>query len=496
MTDRIEPIEHLHAIVLAGGSGARFWPLSRELNPKQMLTIFGGVSLITQAIERVQDLLADECLHVLTGERLLDELRNHLTSQESLADVAIDFLAEPTPRNTAPAVALAAAHLLTIDPDALMLVLPSDHLLKADQVWTDTLLVAADLARAGHLVTIGLEPDRPETGYGYIHAGDAIPGYTRGSSAGHMVSEFVEKPNEATAREFLATGGYLWNSGMLMASAASVIQELRAAGAANSTPDSASGDEIADAVLSIAAGGPANWGTSTSRERFASLPAIPFDKAVLEVSDRVAVVPARLEWSDVGSLAALEKLDTPDEAGNVIVGNVIDLDSQNTIAYSADRLVATLGLKDLIVVDTADATLVADRSRTQDVRRIVDALKASGAREVVENRESLRPWGSWTLLLKADGFQIKSIDVRPGHRLSLQSHIHRSEHWIVVEGHATVELDGDTIELDANESTYVPSGCKHRLANTADVPLRVIEVATGAYLGEDDIVRYQDDWNR
>ncbi|MDA3937131.1 MAG: mannose-1-phosphate guanylyltransferase/mannose-6-phosphate isomerase [Actinomycetota bacterium] len=496
MIDQEEPIQDLHAIILAGGSGARFWPLSRELSPKQMLSIFGGVSLITQAVRRIRPLLKDSCLHVLTNEALRDELRNHLTAQEELVGLDMEFLAEPTPRNTAPAIALAAAYLVAQDPDALMIVLPSDHLLQDGDVWRDTIALASDLARDGRLVTVGLSPDRPETGYGYIHAGDAIDGFERGASRGHSVVEFVEKPDYATAERFLAQGCYLWNSGMLVARASVILDELVAAGAAAATPDSENGAQIARVARELAAAGPASWNTDAARNAFASLPAVPFDKAVLEVSARVAVVPAQLEWSDVGSLLALADLDAPDERGNVLVGNITDIDSHDVIAYSADRLVATLGLKDLIVVDTADATLIADRSRAQDVRGIVDALKASGNPEVVSSRESLRPWGSWTLHMKAPGFQIKSIVVRPGHRLSLQSHTQRSEHWVVVEGTAIVERDGVAMTVAANESAYIPIGCRHRLSNTSDESLRVIEVAVGDYLGEDDIVRYEDDWGR
>lgn len=479
-------IPHLHAVVLAGGSGTRFWPLSRELAPKQFVSIFGGVSLITQAVLRVSEMTADGGIHVLTNEHLLDELRNHLKSQRGIEGIAIDYLAEPTPRNTAAAIALAAAYLLRTDPDAVMIVLPSDHLLEDGERWARTMRVAAGLADEGLLVTLGLTPSYPETGYGYIRMGAELPEHAEDGVVGHEVAAFIEKPDRATAETFLATGEYLWNSGMLVARADAVIGELEAAGAG----------DIARTAREIAARPSTSWTTDDARAAFAALPSIPFDKAALEISKHVAVVPADLEWSDVGSLLALQAVTKSDERGNTLSGNVVDVDSRDTIVYSADRLVATLGLKDTIVVDTADATLVASKDRAQDVRLIVDALRVLGAREIVESRSSLRPWGSWTMLVKGEGFQVKTIDVLPGHRLSLQSHSHRSEHWIVVEGTARVTIDNAAFDVSANESKYIPLGAVHRLENPGIEPLRIVEVAVGDYLGEDDIVRYEDDWSR
>jgi len=490
------PIPHLHAVILAGGSGTRFWPLSRELSPKQFVSIFGGVSLITRAVQRVATLVEPGGLHVLTNARLADELRNHLKAQPELDGTRIEYLAEPSPRNTAPAIALAAAYLLARDPEALMVVLPSDHLLENGERWERTMRVAAALAASGRLVTIGLAPDRPETGYGYIRAGAAIPGIAEGDVVGHEVERFVEKPDRATAERFLSDGGYLWNSGMLVARAAVVLAELERAGELAETAESAGGRALAEAARATAALPPEMWTAPAQRARFEALPAVPFDKAALEVSPVVAVVPADLAWSDVGSLLALEAVAPADERGNVLSGNVVDIESRDTIVYSADRLVATLGLSGLMVVDTADATLVAPKERAQDVRLIVDALKAAGAREVAESRSSLRPWGSWTLHLKGPGFQVKTIEVLPRCRLSLQSHTRRSEHWVVVEGAAEVERDGETITLGPNESAYIAAGMRHRLTNAGDTPLKIVEVATGEYLGEDDITRYEDDWAR
>jgi len=393
-------------------------------------------------------------------------------------------------------MALAAAYLAHRDPSAIMIALPSDHLLSDGEQWQRTVRLACEAAEGGALVTVGLKPTAPETGYGYIRSGRELPGLADGDIRVHTVAQFVEKPDPETAREYLADGRYLWNSGMLVACATTVLSQLRSVGRRQVTPESSHGEQIAETAEWLAQLPPEKWHDPEAIERFGALPAVQFDKAVLEISERVAVVPTELDWSDVGSLLSLACLEQPDERGNVLVGNVQDVDSSGVIAYSADRLVATLGLHDVVVVDTADATLVADKNRTQDVRAVVERLREAGAPELIANRESLRPWGSWTSLLKGDAYHIKSIVVRPGQRLSLQSHENRSEHWVVISGTAEVERDGEMFTVQANESAFIPSGSKHRLSNPGDEPLRVIEVAVGDYLEEDDIVRYDDDWGR
>lgn len=487
------PRERVHALVLSGGSGTRFWPLSRDLNPKQMLKVFGEESLVAQAIERARS-LAGGGVHLLTNEALRDELRDHLASAPWRDEV--DILAEPAPRNTAPAVALGAAYVRSLDPEAVMLVLPSDHLVEDGDEWEAVMREATHLAADGCLVTVGLAPTRAETGYGYIKTGAPVAAHEECEVTARRVERFVEKPDAATAEAYVAEGSYLWNSGMLVARAADVLDELARAGALAATPDSAEGATIAAAAETVASMPTAEWVSDAARESFSSLPPVPFDKVVLEVSDRVVVVPAAFAWSDVGSLLAVEALALPDERGNVLVGRTADVDSHDSLVYSTDRLVATLGLEGALVVDTADATLVTTKDRAQDVRLVVDALREAGAREVVAPRTAMRPWGHWTLLLRGEGFQIKSILVHPGSRLSLQTHARRSEHWVVVRGRARVTIGEQTMDVERNRSVHVPVGERHRLQNPGAEPLEVIEVAVGDYLEEDDIVRFDDDWGR
>ena len=475
------------AVILAGGFGQRFWPLSRELSPKQLLSIFGTESLIAQAVHRVLPYVGPGPggVRIVTGERLFDELRNHLDAQEDTRLRKVTYLVEPMPRNTAPAIALAAASLLAEDAEAVMIVLPSDHVLDDSPGWADALGCARAMAADGLLVTIGIRPDCSETAFGYIRGGQSIPEYDRGTAHPLHASEFVEKPDASRAAAYVAEGSYFWNAGIFVMRAAAVLDELRSA--------SPQGREIADT---------AQWVVShpdegeEARRRFGSLPSLSIDHAVMEGSERVAVIPADLGWSDVGSLLALGDLADADRNGTVRSGRGVDIDTTDSIVYSTDRLVATLGLKDTIVVDTSDATLVLAKDRAQDVRKVVDALKAGGADEVVQPRVSLRPWGSWTTLLVSPGYQIKLLEIKQGCKPSLQRHRHRSEHWIVVAGTAVVTREHETIEVHVNESVYIPVGVAHRIENCGKVPLKVIEVQVGEYLGEDDIVRLADDWDR
>jgi len=476
----------IYAVILAGGSGQRFWPLSRELSPKQMLTLFGTESLIAQAIHRVDDVA--DAVYIVTNERLFDELRNHLSSHPDKHLRQVRYLQEPLPKNTAPAIAFGAATLERVDPDAVMIVLPSDHVLETDTLWRDCLQSAVKLARAGYLATIGIAPTRPDTGYGYIQAGEPLSEYAVGEVLPRQASRFVEKPELGLAEQFVASGEYNWNAGIFVMRASQVLEELEA------HTDTAPIAETARWLAAAQASGEVD--ADEARERFGALPGISIDHAVMERSSHVAVIPAPLKWSDVGSLLSIGEIGEPDELGTVRVGRGVDIDSRDSIVYSTDRLVATLGVEDLIVIDTADATLVLPKERAQDVRVVVEALKAIGAEEVAQPKVSLRPWGSWTSLLKGPNFQIKLLEIQPGQKPSLQKHRHRSEHWIVVAGTALVTRDDEQVEVHVNESAYIPVGAVHRIENCGMVPLKVIEVQVGEYLLDDDIVRIEDDWDR
>ncbi|PKQ29165.1 MAG: mannose-1-phosphate guanylyltransferase/mannose-6-phosphate isomerase [Actinobacteria bacterium HGW-Actinobacteria-10] len=478
-----------YAVILAGGSGQRFWPLSRELSPKQLLSMFGQESLIAQAVHRIAPFVDDDGVYIVTNERLFDELRNHLTAQPDHRLRSVKYLQEPLARNTAPAIALAAAVLERQDPEAVMVVLPSDHILEDGPLWANCIETGVRLATEGYLVTIGITATRPETGYGYICAGEPLPEFALGDITPYTVAEFVEKPDLARAEQFLAQGGYYWNAGIFVMRASQVLAEMDAAGGAVT--------RVAETARWLAEAQEAgDLDPDEARERFSALPSVSIDVAVMERSELVAVIPAPLHWSDVGSLLALDDVAVADESGNVRQGRGVDIDCTNTTVYSTDRLVATLGMNDAIVVDTADATLVLPKDRAQDVRLVFDALKAMGAEEVAKPKVSLRPWGSWTSLLSGPGFQIKLLEITAGHKPSLQRHHHRSEHWIVVAGTASVTRDDEVVEVHVNESIYIPVGAVHRIENCGKVPLKVIEVQVGEYLGEDDIVRIEDDWSR
>jgi len=517
---------NLHAVILAGGSGSRFWPLSRELSPKQMLGVFGTESLLVSAVKRGAHVAtggakagkdAHGAVWIVVGEALHDEVRNHLKACDELRGLDIRYIIEPFARNTAPALALAAATIKREDPTAQIIMLPSDHICHDDEEWQAVVSAGVERASAGELVTIGLRPSYPATGYGYIKYEPTLDEGADGMGADGIASDaqacdcvachvtrFVEKPDEETAQRYLASGQYLWNSGMLIAGADTILSELRKSGAhcgaygeTDAHPDAYESGKIASVAETLALGGPDAWKNDACRHLYEDCPSVPFDTACLEVSDNVSVVSADLGWSDVGSLEALADLAEPDNAGNTLIGRAVDIDSRDTLAYSeSGRMIATLGLDNVMVVDSADATLIASRDRVQDVRQIVSALREQGAPEITLNKTSLRPWGSWTMLVRMPHYHVKEVTVLPGMRLSSQSHAHRAEHWIVAEGTALVTCNGGTITLEKNESAFLPIGTVHRLENVGEQILRIVEVATGDYLGEDDIVRYEDDFER
>jgi len=474
---------NLYGVILAGGSGTRFWPLSREMNPKQILKVFGAESLIWQTIKRLLPIIPQNQVYVVTNNKLAQEIRTSLiTEKEPFNNVG--YLIEPQAKNTAPAIGLAAVYLSELNPDAVMAILPSDHFLGNPDEFLSVLKHAEKLARAGYLVTLGLKPTRPETGFGYIKLGMKLDEFSDGYPS-HMVERFVEKPDRTTAESYLESGDYLWNSGMFVFKASTILDEIK-----RLMPD------LYGLLMQFREFSLDEWGSEKAKAVFSEAASLSIDYGVMEKSSNVAVVPLNLGWIDVGSLTAIGEFIEKDANGNAITGNVIDIESKNSIIYGEDRLVATLGLEDMIVIDTRDATLVCPKDRAQEVRKIVDVLKARNAEEYLVHRTMYRPWGCYTLLERGPGFKIKIIEVTPGARLSLQMHHHRSEHWVVISGTATVTRGEEVFNVHVNESTYIPPSTSHRLENPGLIPLKIIEVQNGEYLEEDDIVRTEDDYAR
>lgn len=473
---------HLYPVILAGGSGTRFWPLSRHLYPKQLLRIIGEETLIQQTMRRVLGCADAEHVLISTNPGQVDSMRVQLGEwKDALKD---NFVVEPIGRNTAPAIALAAMELLRRDPEAVMLVLPADHVVKGDKRFQEAVSMGVELAAKDYLVTFGIAPTRPETGYGYIHPRMRTRLLEKGALTGYPVARFVEKPNKAKAAQYLRSGQYFWNSGMFVWKATTILEELRA-----HQPDLATAmTEIARVMVS---GGPGE-----KEAAYGNLPAISIDNGVMERSVRAAVIPVTFQWSDVGNWSSLEEVAPRDRSGNVVSGRVVDLGSRNSVLYADRRVVATIGLSDMVVVDTPDATLICPKDRSQDVKQVVDILKKQGAPEHLEHVTVHRPWGSYTVLEEGQGYKVKRVTVKPGGRLSLQMHHRRSEHWVVIAGTARVTRGEEIFDLTVGQSTAIPTQTPHRLENPGASTLHIIEVQNGPYLGEDDIVRFQDDYGR
>jgi len=472
----------MYAVIMAGGSGTRFWPLSREKMPKQLLKIGSEDTLIQQTVDRVLPLVGRERTFIVTNQGLAGEIQTQLIARFGGAWDR-NFILEPSAKNTAPALGLAALHVSRMDPDGIMVVLAADHVIKRVDAFLECLRTAAEAARHGYLVTLGIKPNRPETGYGYIKAGTTCP--EDGLSGVHRVERFVEKPDHRTAEEYLRSGQYYWNSGMFVWKAGAFLREIE-----KHMPALHQG--LGEIRQSLGSGKDAE----TVQAVFSRLEAISVDYGIMERTDRAAIVPADIGWSDVGSWNALEEVTEKDGSGNIVAGNVIDIGSRDSILYAEKRLVATIGLKDTIVVDTPDATLVCSKDRAQDVKKVVEELKKRKSGEHLIHRTVHRPWGNYTVLEEGDRYKIKRIEVHPGAKLSHQLHHHRSEHWVVVTGTARVTNDEREYDVHPNESTYIPMSTKHRLENQGRIPLQIIEVQNGEYLEEDDIVRFDDDYNR
>ncbi len=463
-------------VLLSGGVGSRLWPVSREAHPKQFLPLAGDASMLQDTLARTHDLSSAAPIVVCNEEHrfmVAEQLRELNVQPEAL-------ILEPEGRNTAPAVALAALRALEKDPEAVMLVLPADHLIADVGAFVAAVGKALPQAESGRLMTFGVVPTSPETGYGYIKCG---------AGAGDDLFEleqFVEKPDAATAQAYLDSGDYLWNSGMFLLKASTFMAELEAF-----APDIAARcrESMANAAADMDFVRP-------DGDTFRASPSDSIDYAVMEKTRSGGVVSLDCGWSDVGAWSALWDVAVRDEDGNVVKGDVVLEGCHNNYFRSESRLVAATGVDNLVVVETPDAVLVADREKVQDVKKIVSQLKSSDRSEASLHHRVFRPWGSYESLIVSDRFQVKRIVVNPGQTLSLQMHHHRAEHWIVVAGTAEVTCEDRVFMLGEDESTYIPLGHKHRLANPGRIPLELIEVQSGTYLGEDDIVRFEDVYGR
>ncbi|MFP6559974.1 mannose-1-phosphate guanylyltransferase/mannose-6-phosphate isomerase [Paraburkholderia sp. B3] len=467
-------------VVLCGGSGTRLWPMSRGGYPKQYLKLTGSDTLVQQTVRRLHGLenVAAPIVITNTEQRFLvaDQLRS-IDVQPSA------IVLEPVGRNTAPAVTAAALLAMELDPDALLLILPSDHVILEETVFAKLAGTARDIAAHGNLVTFGIEPTKPHTGYGYIRCGEALPG----SDCAWHVDAFTEKPDTATAERFLANGGHYWNSGMFMVKASVYLDEL-----ARFEPT-----VLEQVRKSMDAAKRDDDFIRLDPQAFQASPNISIDYAVMERTTNAVMVAARgLNWSDIGSWAALAEISLKDADRNSIFGDVLIDDVTDSYIRAEHRMVAAIGVKDLVIIETADALLVAHRDQSERVKRIVERLSALGRHESVTHRKVIRPWGSYEGIDRGERFQVKRIIVNPGSSLSLQMHHHRAEHWIVVRGTARVFNEGRELLLTENQSTYIPLGAKHRLQNPGRIPLELIEVQSGSYLSEDDIVRFEDNYGR
>lgn len=477
-------------VILSGGAGTRLWPLSREAYPKQFLPLAGDQSLLQTTVLRLEGLQADTPVELLAPQVVCNEAHRFLVAEQfrALDREPAAIVLEPAGRNTAPALTLAAMLALHEGADPLLIAMPADHLVRDEDAFRRVVAQGVELADQGKVVTFGIVPSGPETGYGYIRKGGLLEG-----SAATQLDAFVEKPDRETAERYLASGDYLWNSGIFLLRASLWLELLgRFRG------------DIADACR--AAFDQGSWDGDffrTNAEAFRACPADSIDYAVMERISAAAddaglavVLPLDAGWSDVGAWSALWEVNERDANGNVVEGDVFTHEANNNLLLAGNRMLAAVGVDNLIVVETPDAVLVLDKSRAQDVKRVTEYLKSAGREEHMFHRRVHRPWGNYEPIDDGSRYQVKRLTVNPGASLSLQMHHHRAEHWIVVSGTARVTSGEETFLLGENQSTYIPLGTNHRLENPGRIPLEIIEVQSGSYLGEDDIVRFEDIYNR
>jgi len=458
----------MKAVILAGGSGTRLWPLSRYGLPKQFIKLNGEKSLLCQTVERLSAVTRLKDIFVITNEDYLFHVQEDLKAVSP--ELENNIILEPVGRNTAPAIALVIKYFeekLGCRKDEVVFICPSDHIIEPVEKFARYARQAEEAAKAGSIVTFGIKPSRPETGYGYIKKGSKLGGVFK-------VDRFVEKPDQKTAEKYLADGNYYWNSGMFSFTLGTMRAEFKA-----------HSPEILRRMAAPLA---------KMTAEFKHMPSISIDYAVMEKSARTSLLPIDITWSDVGSWDSLPDVVKPDSDGNVKIGDIMVLDTKRTILMGGKRLISAVGLKDLIVIDTADALFIVKRGQAQRVKEAIKLLRERERKEIIEHTTIYRPWGSFIVLEEGPRYKIKRVVLKPGHKVSHQLHYHRSEHWVVIKGAASVTIGGKKRIVHENESTYVPKSTRHRLENPGKLPLELLEVQNGEYMGEDDVVRavYRD----
>ncbi len=472
-------------VILSGGTGSRLWPMSRELNPKQFLSLCSEQTMLQETMTRLEG-IADIAAPVV----VCNEEHRFLAAQQMRdIGVAVDkIILEPIGRNTAPAICAAAEYIQGKNSDDntagddVMLILAADHVIQNKEVFHQVVQSGYRVAQQGQLVTFGIVPHKAETGYGYIKRAE----FFAPDEDAYKVAQFVEKPDLDTAQKYLDSGEYYWNSGMFMFKASSILQELEVLSA-----------DIYTSVKSAVLKGAKDLDFCRLEvDAFTASPSDSIDYAVMEKTDKAVVIPLDADWSDVGAWSALWEVKSRDTDGNVIHGDVLTYDVSNSYVHAEERMLAVIGMDNCVIVETADAVLVADKSRSQDVKEIVNQLKNTRREEIISHQRVYRPWGSYETLEETERFKVKRIIVNPGAKLSLQMHHHRAEHWVVVKGTATITCGDKEFVMTEDQSNYIPLGTQHRLENPGVIPLEIIEIQTGSYLGEDDIVRFDDTYGR